>query len=125
MNQYFLVFIGAGIGGILRFLFSKFALQTFGAAFPYGTFGVNIFGGFIMGICAGLFAKYTNHQHFIQYFLMIGVLGGFTTFSSFSLDTLRLIEHQRYFEAFIYIAASIILGLGAVFTGMVICQKLV
>ncbi len=125
MNQLILVFLGAGIGGVLRFLFGKFTLQTFGDALPYGTFGVNIIGGLIIGIAAGLLAKHSQHQHFIQYFIMVGILGGFTTFSSFSLDVVRMFEHQRMMEAFAYIIASVTLSIGAVLLGMVISQKFV
>jgi fluoride exporter len=125
MNQIILIFFGAGIGGVLRFLFGKFALNTFGDAYPYGTFGVNIIGGLFIGLAAGILAKYSQHQHFVQYFVIVGILGGFTTFSSFSLDVVRMIEHQRFLEALAYIVASVTISIGAVLLGMVICQKFV
>ncbi len=125
MKEIALIFFGAGLGGVLRFLFGKAALQIFGAGFPFGTLGVNIIGSFLIGISAAILAKHTQHQHFIQYFTMIGVLGGFTTFSSFSLDVIRLIEHSRFFEAFVYILASIALSIAAVFVGMVFARQIV
>ncbi len=125
MHQIALVFVGAGIGGVLRFLFGKAALQMLGAGFPFGTLGVNIIGSFIIGISAVFLTKHTQHQHIIQYFLMIGVLGGFTTFSSFSLDVIRMIEHSRFMEAFAYILASVVFSIMAVFVGMVFARQIV
>lgn len=125
MNQIALIFVGAGIGGVLRFLFGKAALQILGAGFPFGTIGVNIIGSFLIGISAAILSKHAHLQHFIQYFFMIGVLGGFTTFSTFSLDVIRLIEHSRFLEAAIYILASVALSILAVFAGMVIARQIV
>lgn len=125
ITQIIFIFIGAGMGGIARFSFGKIALQIFGNAFPLGTLGVNIIGSFFIGIAAGILSKQTNYSDFIQYFFMIGFLGGFTTFSTFSLDILRLFENGRLLEAFAYILLSVILSIFAVFVGMVICQKFV
>lgn len=125
MNQIALIFFGAGFGGVLRFLFGKAVLQMLGAGFPFGTLGVNIIGSFIIGISAAILTKHTEHQHFIQYFIMIGVLGGFTTFSSFSLDVVRLIEHSRFIEAIAYILASVVISIAAVFVGMVFARQIV
>lgn len=125
MYQIALVFFGAGIGGVLRFLFGKAALQMLGAGFPFGTLGVNIIGSFIIGISAIFLTKLTQLQHIIQYFVMIGVLGGFTTFSSFSLDVIRMIEHSRFTEAFAYILASVAISILAVFVGMVFARQIV
>lgn len=118
MSQIFLIFFGAGIGGVLRFLFGKAATQYIGVAFPFGTLGVNVIGSFIIGIAAFALSKHTNHQHFIQYFVMTGVLGGFTTFSSFSLDVVRLAEHGFFAQAALYIGLSLGLSIIAVLLGM-------
>lgn len=123
-REIFYIFFGAGIGGVIRFLLGKMALNIFGAGFPFGTMGINISGSFLIGIAAALLTKAGTHHNFIQYFVMIGILGGYTTFSSFSLETLRLVEHGQVFQAFTYVILSVILGFAAVFIGMAISKPL-
>lgn len=123
--QLVLVFLGAGCGGVLRFLFGKAATQIMGAGFPYGTLGVNVIGGFCMGIAAAIVAKQADNSGFIQYFVMVGILGGFTTFSAFSLDVVKLTQSGQMVHAAVYIALSVVLSIGAVLLGLAFAKNFV
>src|SRR3954468_19421375 len=104
---YLIVFIGAGIGGALRHGVNVAATRQFGFGFPFGTLIVNIVGSFLMGLLAGFFAYRGGlvPQH-ARLFLTTGVLGGFTTFSAFSLDAALLFERHSYSMAMSYILGS-------------------
>jgi fluoride exporter len=115
---YLIVFLGAGIGGALRHGVNVGATRLFGFGFPYGTLIVNILGSFVMGLFAGYFAFRPGLPQHVRLFLTTGVLGGFTTFSSFSLDTALLIERHAYWLAAAYVAGSVAAGLIALFAGM-------
>ena len=115
---YLIVFIGAGIGGALRHGVNVSAGRLFGLGFPYGTLIVNVFGSFVMGLFAGYFLFRPGVGQHVRLFLTTGILGGFTTFSSFSLDTALLIERHAYWMATAYVAGSIVAGLVALFAGM-------
>src|SRR6478609_2548377 len=93
---YVIVFLGAGIGGALRHGVNVGAGRMFGLGFPYGTLIVNVAGSFAMGLLAGYFAFRPGVDQHTRLFLTTGVLGGFTTFSAFSLDTALLIERHAY-----------------------------
>jgi CrcB protein len=115
---YFIVFLGAGIGGALRHGVNVGAARLLGYGLPYGTFIVNASGSLAMGLFAGYFAYRTGiNQHF-RLFLTTGVLGGFTTFSAFSLDSALLVERHDYAQAVIYVVASVLVSLFAVFAGL-------
>ena len=94
---YLIVFLGAGIGGALRHGVNVGATRLFGFGFPFGTFIVNVAGSFVMGLLAGYFAYPARafRQH-MRLFLTTGILGGFTTFSTFSLDAALLIERHAF-----------------------------
>ena len=115
---YLIVFIGAGIGGALRHGINVRAARIFGLGFPYGTLIVNVAGSFAMGLLAGYFLFRPGISQHVRLFLTTGILGGFTTFSSFSLDTALLIERHAYWMAAAYVAGSILAGLLALFAGM-------
>jgi CrcB protein len=115
---YLIVFIGAGLGGALRHGVNVAATRQFGFGFPYGTLIVNIAGSFAMGLLAGYFAFRPGVGQHLRLFLTTGVLGGFTTFSSFSLDTALLIERHSYGLAAGYVVGSVAAGLSALFFGL-------
>lgn len=115
---YLIVFIGAGIGGALRHGVNVTAARYLGYGFPYGTLAVNVVGSFIMGLFAGYFLFRPGVPQHVRLFLTTGILGGFTTFSSFSLDAALLIERHAYWIAAAYVAGSVVAGIIALFAGM-------
>ncbi|ASY60500.1 MULTISPECIES: fluoride efflux transporter CrcB [Sinorhizobium] len=121
---YLLVFLGAGLGGAMRHGVNQFAAQLLGAAFPFGTLAVNIAGSFAMGLIAEYFALRVHLPQDVRLFLATGVLGGFTTFSSFSLDTIGLYERGEWAAAAIYAASSVIFSLLGLLAGMMLVRLL-
>lgn len=115
---YLIVFLGAGIGGALRHGVNVAATRQFGLGFPLGTFIVNIVGSFAMGLLAGYFAFRPGISQHMRLFLTTGILGGFTTFSAFSLDTALLVERHSYGLAAGYVVGSVAAGLSALFFGL-------
>jgi CrcB protein len=117
---YLIVFIGAGIGGALRHGVNVGAAKLFGFGFPFGTLIVNVVGSFAMGLLAGFFVYRAGVPQHLRLFLTTGILGGFTTFSSFSLDAALLIERHAYAMAAGYVIGSIAAGLSALFFGLAV-----
>lgn len=111
--EYFLVFIGAGIGGAVRHGVNVLALSLFGIGFPYGTLFINIIGSVLMGVVIGLFAGSHLTGQDTRLFLTTGILGGFTTFSTFSLETVTLWERGQHIAAVGYVLASVIISVTA------------
>ena len=115
--HWLLVFIGGGLGAMVRHGVNRAGLHLLGPGFPWWTFGVNVAGSFAIGLLAGLFgALETGHQ--ARLFLITGFLGGFTTFSAFSLDALTLWERGEYSAAALYVLGSVVLSLAAVVAGL-------
>ncbi|MBB5517077.1 CrcB protein [Rubricella aquisinus] len=110
------VALGGAIGAVLRYASVVFAMRLIGTGFPFGTLFVNVVGSFLMGIAA----VWVLSRPGMAPFVMAGVLGGFTTFSAFSLDALRLIEAERIGAALLYVSGSVGLCLIAVFAGIMI-----
>jgi CrcB protein len=115
---YLIVFLGAGLGGALRHGVNVAAGRLFGLGFPYGTLIVNIAGSFLMGLLAGYFAFRPGVDQHLRLFLTTGILGGFTTFSAFSLDAALLIERHSYGAAAGYMAGSVAASIVALFLGL-------
>jgi CrcB protein len=120
---YLIVFLGAGIGGALRHGVNVGAARLFGVGFPYGTLIVNIAGSFLMGLLAGYFAFRPGIGQHVRLFLTTGILGGFTTFSAFSLDTALLVERHSYAAAAGYMAGSVAASVAALFLGMAMVRS--
>jgi fluoride exporter len=115
---YLIVFLGAGIGGALRHSVNVAALRLLSSVFPYGTLAVNVAGSLFMGLMAGWFAHKVDPGQTWRLFLTTGILGGFTTFSSFSLDTALLWERGQLWLAGFYVLVSVALSLVGIFGGV-------
>lgn len=109
MNKWLLLIAGGGIGTLLRFLLSTWASRQMGNTFPYGTLAVNLIGCLIIGMLAGWNSGHAFHEN-LHLLLFVGLMGGFTTFSSFSIETLQLIRSGSFLTAVAYISASNIGG---------------
>jgi CrcB protein len=118
MNAILLVASGGAIGSVARYLVGVGMARAFGVAFPYGTLTVNVIGGFLMGLFIELLARRFDGSPELRLFIAIGILGGFTTFSSFSLDVVVLWERGELATALFYVLASVILSIGALFLGL-------
>ena len=117
MYSLFLVMAGGAVGAGARFLTGRATTAAFGPGFPWGTLAVNLLGGLLMGVLVGVLARNTASEAW-RLLLAVGVLGGFTTFSSFSLDVVTLIERGAIGVAFGYILLSVIGSIVAVFAGL-------
>lgn len=115
--------IGSFIGGIGRYLISVFIQTKFSDSFPYGTLIVNILGCFLIGIVYGFAEKGSVAMEW-RLFLATGILGGFTTFSAFSYESVNLIRNGFFLNALLYISVSVIVGLIATFTGLSIIKAI-
>ncbi|MBX3598621.1 MAG: fluoride efflux transporter CrcB [Rhizobiaceae bacterium] len=118
MTELIFVMIGGAIGAGLRHLTNIGATKLAGPSFPYGTLTVNIAGCFLMGVLIAGLAGRSGDTQAVRLFLATGVLGGFTTFSAFSMDFAALWERGTTSLAFFYVAASVVGALAAVFAGM-------
>jgi len=118
MNSLFAVALGGAVGASGRYLFNLQMMRLLGPNFPWGTFGVNIIGSFIMGVIAESLALRFNVSSEVRSFLMTGVLGGFTTFSAFSLDAGNMIERNDFGLAGLYVGASVVGSIVALFIGL-------
>ena len=120
---YLIVFLGAGIGGALRHGVNVGAARLFGYGFPFGTLIVNVVGSFMMGAFAGYFAFRPGISQHMRLFLTTGVLGGFTTFSAFSLDAALLIERHSYGLAAGYVVGTVAASLSGLFFGLALFRS--
>lgn len=118
MQNILAVACGAAIGANLRYALTLWAAQRFGTAWPYGTFMINILGCLLIGILLSLATTRLSLQPVVRLFLVTGLLGGFTTFSSFGYESFTLITSGDWLGAGLYIAASVVVGLGSVFMGV-------
>jgi fluoride exporter len=122
--HYLLVFIGGGLGSTLRHIVNVVCPRFLGTHFPYHTFIINITGSTIMGLIAGYFAFKGNAPQSWRLFLMTGILGGYTTFSAFSLDTALLYERGETGLALIYVLGSVLLAILGLFAGLALVRYL-
>ena len=118
LGGYLVVFLGGGIGAALRHGLNRASLAWLGPDFPYGTLFANVAGGLAMGILAELFLVRGGGSQELRLFLTTGLLGGFTTFSAFSLESALMWQRGDYAALASYIAASVLLSLAALFCGM-------
>jgi len=107
------VAVGGAVGSVARYLVGVGSTKLFGLAFPWGTLLINVAGSFLIGAFAEMFALRWNLSQATQVFLTVGICGGFTTFSTFSLDAYVLIERGEFWAASAYVVGSVVLSIGA------------
>lgn len=118
MRATILVFIGAGIGGVMRHFMNLWVTALASSGFPFGILAINVVGSTLMGFVAGWFAFRGEVLPDLRLFLATGILGGFTTFSAFSLDTALLMERGETFAAAAYVVGSVVLSVLGLFLGL-------
>jgi CrcB protein len=120
MTPQFVLAVAAGgaLGSVARYLAGVGSGELFGTEFPWGTLIINVTGSFLIGAFVGLFAAKWDLSQAMRIFLTVGVCGGFTTFSTFSLDTYYLIERGQTLASFAYMMASVALSVGALIAAL-------
>ena len=122
--NYLLVFLGGGLGSVLRHTVNVICPRFLGAHFPYHTFLINITGSTVMGLIAGYLAFKGDAAQSWRLFVMTGILGGYTTFSAFSLDTAVLYERGEIALAALYVLGSVVLSILGLFAGLALIRQL-
>jgi CrcB protein len=124
MQHLLLVMLGGAFGAGARHLTGRAALALWGPGFPWGTLAVNLIGGFAMGALVAWLAARTGGNEALRYLLGVGVLGGFTTFSAFSLDAVLMLQRGDHGTALAYILASVIGSIATLFAGLQLSRVL-
>jgi len=124
MNGLLYVALGGALGASGRHLLGMGAHKAFGPDYPYGTMAANVIGGFLMGLLAGWLALKVSGGTNLRLFLGVGLLGGFTTFSAFSLDAVLMYEKKAYGALISYVGGSVILSIGALMVGLILARKI-
>ncbi|MFN3836629.1 MAG: fluoride efflux transporter CrcB [Brevundimonas sp.] len=126
MTRFFLVAAGGAIGSMARYGLGVLAGRAApNAGWPVGTLTANVIGGLLMGLLVGWLAfRGGAQQEAVRLFAAVGVLGGFTTFSSYSLEAVQMIERRQVGLAGAYVAGSVVLAIAAVFVGLMIARRL-
>jgi len=126
--QFLYVFIGGGLGAVCRYMATTAIGARFGMMFPLGTLFVNTLGSFLMAFVMGILLSLAKSSNMLpeslRLLLTVGFLGGFTTFSSFSMETLTLINGGSILLALVNVCANVLLGLGAVMIGLYLAASL-
>ena len=123
--QYVFVFLGGGLGAVCRYLATSLLAVRFGSAFPYGTLFVNVSGSFLMGLLIGvlpLLPRGALLPENLRFLLAVGFLGGFTTFSSFSMETLTLLQGANALSALWNVLANVAFGVAAAWAGLLLVR---
>jgi CrcB protein len=124
LMSYLIVFFGGGLGAALRHAINVGCARSCGIAFPYGTFVINITGSLVMGLIAGYLALRGEAAQEWRLFLMTGILGGYTTFSAFSLDAATLYQRGELGPAAFYVIGSVVFAIAGLFAGLAIVRHL-
>ena len=122
--NYLLVFIGGGLGSTLRHIINVVSARVLGTGFPYHTFIINITGSIVMGLIAGYLAFKGEAAQPWRLFVMTGILGGYTTFSAFSLDVVLLYERGETGLALLYVLGSVVLSIAGLVAGLALGRHL-
>lgn len=117
MERYLMVLAGAGIGGVLRYALGLWIMEKVGGRFPLGTFVINVSGSLLIGVLMTLLTeRFHPHPH-LRLFLVVGVLGGYTTFSSFEYEVFQAVRSGERWLGLLYVSGSVVAGYLAVWLG--------
>ncbi|MFK5984847.1 MAG: fluoride efflux transporter CrcB [Pseudomonadota bacterium] len=122
MKELLIIAGGGAVGAMFRYVLSNSIYSLFGRAFPYGTLGVNFIGSFFIGVFFVLLSEKMTMGSDVRSFILIGLLGAFTTFSTFSLETLLLIQQGQLTKALLNIILSVLLCLFATWLGIILAR---
>lgn len=123
MDRYLLVMLGAGIGGMARYWIGTAVMQRFGGRFPLGTLVANVTGSFLIGLLMTLFTeRWMPHPNW-RLLLVVGVLGGYTTFSSFEYETFQAARDGGWLLGLLNVVSSVVLGYIAVWLGFLLARR--
>ena len=123
MEQYLVVFAGAGLGGLARYLAGTWIMTKYGGRFPLGTFFINITGSLLIGILMTLLTERLPPHPNWRLFLVVGILGGYTTFSSFEYESFQAVRDGASWMAILYIVGSVVLGYFGVWLGAALTSR--
>lgn len=123
MDKYFVVLAGAGLGGLARYLGSTWIMAKYGGRFPLGTFLINVSGSFLIGLLMTLLTERWQPHPNWRLFLVVGVLGGYTTFSSFEYETYQAVRSGARWVGLMYVTGSVIVGYFGVWLGAVLTTR--
>ena len=124
MIEFLWIGIGGFVGVNLRYLLQNWAASRWGATFPYGTLIINVTGSLLLGFFVTLVTQRVVAPAHWRVFISVGLLGGFTTFSAFSVETLNLLQAGRWVSAGAYLFGNVLLGLAGAFLGMILARAL-
>jgi CrcB protein len=124
MPSLLLVMLGGAFGSGARHLVGRMTLSLFGPNYPWGTLAVNLIGGLLMGLLAGGLMRFGENGEQWRLLLGVGVLGGFTTFSAFSLDVMNMLQRGDWGTGFVYVLASVIGAIAALALGLGIARSI-
>lgn len=123
MDKYLVVLAGAGFGGLARFVLGTWIMAKYGGRFPWGTFLINISGSFLIGLLMTLLTERLQPHPNWRLFLVVGVLGGYTTFSTFEYETLVAVRDGERWITLLYVGGSVMVGYMAVWLGAVLATR--
>lgn len=123
MERYLVVLAGAGLGGLVRYVASTWIMARYGGRFPLGTFAINITGSFLAGVLMTILTeRFAPHPHW-RLFLVVGMLGGYTTFSSFEYETWQALRDGARWMGLWYMAGSVLFGYAGVWLGAMLAAR--
>lgn len=123
MEKYLIVLAGAGLGGVARYTLGTWIMVKYGGRFPLGTFLINISGAFLIGLAMTLLTERFQPHPYWRLFLVVGVLGGYTTFSSFEYEALQTVRDGERWMGMLYVGGSVLLGYVAVWLGALLAAR--
>ncbi len=123
MDKYLVVLAGAGLGGLARFMAGTWIMEKYAGRFPLGTFVINVTGSFLIGLLMTLLTERGQPNPNWRLFLIVGVLGGYTTFSSFEYETYQAMRSGARWVGLVYVMGSVILGYFGVWLGAILAAR--